>query len=312
MKSKIFFPIFLWIMLLTFQKSFSQEAKQDSVYFITTKDGNTISGTLHEKNEKQISITTKNFGTVAVQRDSIKQLQVLPPTSYKNGKFFFPNPNATRYFLSPSAIPLKKGEGYFQNTYVLFNSINYGITDNISLGAGIDVITPFVKDIGGPFMLLTLKAGFKVAEKFHIAGTTIFIHAPYLGEADYKNESTFLMEDASFTYGSADYNITLGASYGLNGGELMNGPSFTLSAMARVTPRFSFVTENWMFPVTHYQYSYLTSTDSVTGTSYKGFVSYGMRFMSQKIAVDLAFINNGDIIQNIAIGIPYVDFVVKF
>ena len=34
--------------------------------------------------------------------------------------------------------------------------------------------------------------------------------------------------------------------------------------------------------------------------------------MSQKIAVDLGFINSGDIVKEIAIGVPYVDFVVKF
>src|SRR5438874_91131 len=141
MKTKILFIATAIILVLSYQKSFSQEAvKNDSMYFITTKDGTTINGTLHEKNEKQISINTRNFGTVTISRDSIKQLQVLAADSYKNGKFFFPNPNSTRYVVSPSAIPLNKGEGYFQNTYLFLCTINYGVTKNISIGGGADVI----------------------------------------------------------------------------------------------------------------------------------------------------------------------------
>ncbi|MBE9480617.1 MAG: hypothetical protein IMY69_02855 [Bacteroidetes bacterium] len=40
--------------------------------------------------------------------------------------------------------------------------------------------------------------------------------------------------------------------------------------------------------------------------------SYGVRFFGERISVDLGFINNKDIIEEIVIGIPYVDFVVKF
>lgn len=312
MKTKIFFTATAIILLISFQITFSQEVKNDSIYFITAKDGSTVNGTLQEKNEKQISINTRNFGTVTIERDSIRQLQVLAPVSYKNGKFFFPNPNATRYFMSPSAIPLEKGEGYFQNTYLFLCSANYGITNNISLGAGIDVITPFIKGSGGPIAIATLKAGFRIVENFYIAGTTILLHTPYLDNATDKNESAYLIEDASFTIGNPDINFTAGIAYGLHDGEGMPGPSFTFSGMARVTPRFSLLSENWIIPETQYQYDYFSGTDSIIGTSYKGYISYGMRFMSQKIAVDFGFINNGDIAKSIFLGIPYVDFVVKF
>ena len=34
--------------------------------------------------------------------------------------------------------------------------------------------------------------------------------------------------------------------------------------------------------------------------------------MGEKIAVDLAFVNSKDIYQGIVIGIPFIDFAVKF
>ena len=57
------------------------------------------------------------------------------------------------------------------------------------------------------------------------------------------------------------------------------------------------VTENWLVP----------------SDGYYGVYSYGIRFMGEKITVDLAFLNNADIASDVlAIGVPYVDFVVKF
>ncbi|MEY3343107.1 MAG: hypothetical protein RL090_791, partial [Bacteroidota bacterium] len=59
----------------------------------------------------------------------------------------------------------------------------------------------------------------------------------------------------------------------------------------------AFVTENWIL---------------YDGTKTTGIYSYGFRFFGSKMAVDLGFINNSDISKGIFIGIPYVDFTVKF
>jgi hypothetical protein len=44
---------------------------------------------------------------------------------------------------------------------------------------------------------------------------------------------------------------------------------------------------------------------------YNGMHTYGIRFLAEKTAIDLAFINNPDIASAIIIGIPYVSFSVK-
>ena len=118
------------------------------------------------------------------------------------------------------------------------------------------------------------------------------------------------MEDATFTAGNTDNNLSLGAAYGLKNGQWQRSPTFTLSAMGRLTPRFSLVIENWMLPVSATDYNSVGVQE--TTVNYEFIFSYGMRFMSQKIAVDFGFINQKDIAQIIFIGIPYVDFVVKF
>jgi hypothetical protein len=59
------------------------------------------------------------------------------------------------------------------------------------------------------------------------------------------------------------------------------------------------ITENWLISPPNSQ-------------SKVPLISYGARFFGKKIAVDFAFVNNKDIAQSIFIGVPYIDFVVKF
>jgi hypothetical protein len=58
----------------------------------------------------------------------------------------------------------------------------------------------------------------------------------------------------------------------------------------------SLVTENWFFPA----------------DVYRGILTYGIRFFGESMSVDLALINNAELATVFPIGIPYVDFVVKF
>jgi hypothetical protein len=74
----------------------------------------------------------------------------------------------------------------------------------------------------------------------------------------------------------------------------MPNPPITVSGMFRLGRKTSFVTENWIVPK--------------AGALY----SYGVRFFGSKIAVDLGFLNNTDIMDFLFIGVPYVDFTVKF
>jgi hypothetical protein len=51
------------------------------------------------------------------------------------GNFSFENAHANRQFMTPTAFSLPKGEGYYKNTDLLLNSVNYGVTDRFSIGA---------------------------------------------------------------------------------------------------------------------------------------------------------------------------------
>lgn len=72
----------------------------------------------------------------------IKTKKVLIKSSLIEGEYWFGNPHATRYFFMTNGYGLRKGEAYYQNTWIMFNQISYGITNHITLGAG--VVTLFL------------------------------------------------------------------------------------------------------------------------------------------------------------------------
>ena len=108
----------------------------DLYCILTTNDDKTFSGVILYQNEKEVSIRTESLGDLTISNSKIKDIKIVAKEQIIGGKYFFPNPHPTRYFFNPSAIPLKKGEGYFQNAWILANSVQVGVTDNISLGGG--------------------------------------------------------------------------------------------------------------------------------------------------------------------------------
>ncbi len=258
-------------------------------WIVETRDGSVIQGIFLGQTEGGIRLQTDSAGEVLIPHQQIKSTKILDDSRMRNGEYWFENPNATRYLFSPSAFSLKKGEAYYQNTYLVLNSFNIGITDNLTMGGGFELISTFT---GTPAFYITPKYTFEINNKWRAGGGVLY--ANVLGvDSDF---SGLGIGYGIVTYGNTDDNATLGMGYGFVDGELSSKPVITLSGMKRLSKRIGLVSENWLVP-----------TDG-----YYGVLSYGVRFMGERLTVDLAFINNRDIAQEILIGIPYVDFVIKF
>ncbi|WP_157578511.1 hypothetical protein [Pontibacter roseus] len=258
-------------------------------WIVETRDGSVIQGIFLGQTEDGIRLRTDSAGEITIPNIQIKSTKIVDDTRIRNGEYWFENPNATRYLFSPSAFSLKKGEAYYQNTYLVLNSFNIGITDNITMGGGFELISTFT---GNPAFYLTPKASFKLSEKWRAGGGVLYANVIGI-EEDF---SGLGIGYGLATYGNSDDNATLGLGYGFVDGEFSSKPVITLSGMKRISRRAALVTENWLVPA----------------DGYYGVLSYGVRFMGERITVDLAFLNNRDIASEIAIGVPYIDFVVKF
>ncbi len=263
-----------------------------SMYTVELVDGTTLTGELLSETEEEIEIQLENIGTLKIKRDRIKKLVPQETSKEVKKSYWFKNPHATRLLFAPTAIPLNKGEGYYQNIYIVGNMFNYGLANNFSIGGGFDFITMFANTGGNgwnPMLNVNIKSGFKVSDNLHVGGGGIFVLLPEEGSAG--------IGYGLATVGSYNTNLTLGMGWGFINESFEPKPFIMIGGMARISEKLWFVSENWIAPVYDDDY-YLI-------------VSYGVRFAANRIAVDLAFINSKDIISVIPIGFPFVDFVIK-
>lgn len=167
---------------------------------------------------------------------------------------------------------------------------NYGVMDNLSIGGGFDFITLFLTEDGWhPMFNINLKSGFQVANNVHVGIGALYVTMP----GDFSAGIVYGLG----TYGNYNSNISMGLGWGFVDDSFEAKPFIMIGGMVRLSEKLWFVSENWIVPL--------------DGTEYYTVISYGLRFAAKRIAVDLAFINSKDIVENLFIGIPFVDFVIK-
>jgi hypothetical protein len=121
---------------------------------------------------------------------------------------------------------------------VFFNQVNYGITDNWSIGAG---MVPLFLFAGAPTPAwLTTKVAIPVVkDRFNLGvgglGGTIIGAGP-----------SFAFAYGTATLGNRDGNVSLGLGYGLVDGEFADKPLISLSGMWRTGERGYVMTENYL------------------------------------------------------------------
>lgn len=265
-------------------------------YQFTLNDGSVISGKILLITDNELVIASGSMGEIRLQKQNIKSMSEVAAFNEKKSGIWFSNPNPTKYLLGSSAIPLEKKAGYYQNTWIFFNSFSYGITKNISLTAGFEIFSLLAGDEGPYGFFINPKASFKVAENFYLGGNILYANTLKTMD-DFGGLATL---NAFCTYGNKNINASAGLGWGWADGEFSSKPLITLSGMARVAKRLALVSENWLIP----------------GAGEKeglyGVYSYGLRFLGEKTSIDLAFLNNPDIAEEMFIGIPWLDFVINF
>lgn len=262
-------------------------------YTFTMASGKKFHGVVEAQNETTILIKSSSLGQITLSVVNIADFtsgdtDVLPGERIDHG---------SRYLFAPSAIPLKKGEGYYQNIYILMNGVHYGITDNFSIGGG--VIAP----IG---LYGTMKYGHQVGKNVHVAAGGMLVTTTF--GIGFGVGCGF----ASVTVGDRWTNLSVTAGYGavMNNGnwEGTQRPIVNVSGMVRVNDNFALITENYLIP--HHDRSYVDGHLNDT-YSYTPQLSGGCRIGGGKHTFDLAATTIGDITE-FAIIVPYFAYAYRF
>ncbi len=282
-------PIFL-LFGLSFTSGFSQEKiDTDAVWNIITVDGNEFNGTIVDKNKDEVKINTKTLGVITIPLMNIKSMKQLTLEEIKKGEVWLANRSDSRYLWSPSSYGLKKGQGYYQNVWVLFNQVAYGVTDQFSIGAGL--LPLFLFEGGSSPFWITPKLSIPISpDKFNVGAGAL------LGTVT-GGEGSFGMAYGTATIGSRNNNMSLGLGYGYADGEWADVPLITLSGMFRTGRRSYFLTENYFLDV---------------GDEIFGLISVGGRIQYANLSLDYGgFIPVGSDVDNLFI-IPWLGVSIPF
>ncbi|MBN1894242.1 hypothetical protein JW906_07090 [bacterium] len=273
------------------------------VQILELDDGSVLMGRIMEIGTESV-LFKWGFGTNAVRIENIRSVREVPVEKVRQGKYWFPNPNATRLFFSPTGRMLEKGEKYFADYYVFFPAFNIGITDQISLGGGLSLIPG--KNMEDQIWYFTPKIGLSTGEKLNWAAGALIIRIPDFDDDDELEPEDPDEEDDDIapgtvglvygvgTYGSPDASLTFGLGYGYAGNEIADKPLVLVGGEKRISRRLALVSENLIFP----------------GVD-KPLVSYGCRFLGENLSIDLAFFSLLGGEPGFP-GMPYIDFMIKF
>jgi len=237
-------------------------------YMVRLSDKTEFIGKFIERTPGSVVFRSSAISRLEVPLDKIVSIQELTTSSMKGDVYWSPNPRPTNYFFWPSAINLKKGEGYFQNNMLFLNSVHYGITDNISMGGGLEFISLFA---GYPILFFTPKITFPVGRNFHAGGGVLLVTVADEGVAG------FLYGSA--TAGTVEHNLSGSLGFGFADGEFSSTPLLNISGMTRVSTKMMLMSENWIVPL----------PDETVAA-----FSFGVRFLGDKIAADVGLVYSPD------------------
>ena len=246
------------------------------------KDGTRAIGRVELVNGDRFTFRTVSGVAMEVERSMV---QAIGPITGRvvHGELWPSDPNPTRLFFAPTGRSLKRGESYFGVYEILLPFVQYGITDRISIGGG----TPLIFGSNDLPFWVTPKVQIYKARSTEVS----------LGVLHFFNVGDYNLGIAYgvVTAGSADSAVTVGAGYAYErsgeDGDDGGSPLLMVGGERRVSRRIKLVTENYVF------------NDG-------GLVSGGVRFLGERLSVDLGLVSPIGVGEFVAV--PIINFVWKF
>jgi hypothetical protein len=230
------------ISFLTLNVSIAQNEKM--LVKIETKDGNIFLGSIIREDSTTIVIETELLGELPIRKTAISRRTEIDSSKMVKGKLWNDNPQSTRYLWTPNGFGLKKGEGYYQNIWVLYNQISVGITNNISASVG--TIPLFLFGAESTPVWVIPKFSIPIAKDKINLSLGVFA-GTILGE----DNMSFGLAFGTSTFGNRNRNVNLGLGWGYSTDGWSDKPLINVSAMVRLTANGYFLTENYFIPLGH-------------------------------------------------------------
>lgn len=249
-------------------------------------DGSQVVGELKSRTSDELTLIT-SFGEAKVACSRVKALTPLTAEDIHGGEYWHPDPNRTRAFVFPTASVLPRGKGFYENYYILFNSVHYGVSDRMMVSSG---FVPFSEAI-----VLSFGPKFQVYQNREKTAEAAVGAQVFVGTGD--GESSALL----VPYGVLSFGKSGKARLSIGTGGILerNGSAFLLNMSSdyRLNRRLKLMGEVFALLVEGERHI---------------LPIYGLRFFSEKLAFDLGFWNIPGEQDFMLFGTPFANFVFSF
>ena len=209
------------------------------VYRVETMQGTTFTGTLVSMSLTALEFDAKELGNIKLDRAQIRQADLQGPVAASARSGYYDIGNGNRLFFAPTGRGLRKGEGTLQDVDVYFLGVNYGVTNNFSIGGYLSLVPGL--DVSDQVLVFTPKLSFPVSDKVSFGAGLLYLRVP----TDNSSVGAGIGYGA-LTYGSADNNFTVGLGYGFFEGDIGTTPILQVGGQTRVSRRISLLSENYI------------------------------------------------------------------
>jgi hypothetical protein len=293
---------------------------------IMLDDGSVLLGELLDPVPGAIRVATASFGVVEVPVQRVVRMERLnsataaPPApaprsdarmgrrgtrrSAPDSLRWFRDRHASRYTLSPSALPVRRGEHFYRNTYLAVQSVHVAPIDHLEVFGGLEVSSLITLSPNAPGVVVGARTGWSITPHLHLGAAGLYSNTPYEIPApfnrfdDDKPRQGLFAGQGLFTLGLERFHGTFSAGlryHEWDGWEL--SPTYSLALAGRLIPKLWIVTDNWLVHV---------------DGRYRTWWTAGLRFVSRRVAVDLSVVNNEELREEVFFGFPFVSVCINF
>ncbi|MGQ0766606.1 MAG: hypothetical protein ACT4OZ_13180 [Gemmatimonadota bacterium] len=234
------------------------------VHSVQLQDGSRLIGLVTRVTADSVTVRAPG-GLLTVARSAVVSVSQYSATRMRDGQLWPDSPHTTRLLFSPTATPLRKGEGYFADFWIFLGSAAVGVTDRLTLGVGATLF-PFAGTDNLFFLLPKYTVVHRPRGSFAVGGLLGSV-----GGGGGDRNSLGILYGVG-TIGSRESNFTAGAGWGYANGEIADRPMVTLGVLHRTSRGTALVSENWIIP--------LDSEDAV------GLFSLALRLFGERVSVD--------------------------
>jgi len=266
---------------------------------ILTRDGNIFLGELEEETDEYYKIITRDGIAINIPKNTIEEFRFIDTMVTQdddgNTHIFRPDPNKSMYFFSPSAYPIGNKKNYCKDFCLFFPSLNYGVTDQVSLQLGAFIFPAMISALP---MVMSAKYSFpqrdSIKNNVNVATGLMYISLPLSEGLSSGLGTTF------FTTTIGNYFKHLSFSFGWGFTKSDDGWNFSKESLMSIAGNFRTSDSNatlfefWKFPN-------FEIDDSP--------IMLANRFIGRKMSVDLGIITTLSVLNESAGMLPFLPMI---